>query len=101
LQYELAETSAMSNGIYLKCDNCGATIGGEQVTPKKQGIPPLNQWQGQTLRELASGLGWTQDAPDTDFCPGCTRQKQKQYFCDVYGVPIDLIDDLALQKHQE
>lgn len=29
------------------------------------------------------------------------RQQQKSEICAIYGVPIDLIDDLALQKHQE
>lgn len=60
-------------GIYLKCERCGKTIGGEDVTPKQQGIPTLTRRQGSKLRALAADLGWTHLAPDADLCPECSK----------------------------
>jgi hypothetical protein len=62
----------MSNGIYLQCDQCGATLGGEEVT-RGTGKPPLNQWDRELLRELAQGFGWTHKKPDSDYCKECTQ----------------------------
>lgn len=63
-------------GIYLKCDQCGATIGGEDVTPKQQGIPTLNRREGAKLRELAAVLyGWSHPESDTDLCPQCVGKQ--------------------------
>ena len=59
------------HGIYLKCENCGATIGGEEVTPKQAGIPPLTWFERHKLRELAAERGWTHEPPDSDYCPAC------------------------------
>lgn len=56
-------------GIYLKCEVCGATLGGEQVTPAEQGIPTLTHWQGRALREAAENRGWAFVPPDGDYCP--------------------------------
>lgn len=59
-------------GIYLKCETCGKTIGGEDVTPKQQGIPTLTRWEGKKLRELAAERGWTSGESDTGYCPDYT-----------------------------
>lgn len=60
-------------GIYLECDQCGKTIGGEDVTPKMQGIPTLTRGQGRELRALAADRGWTHIAPEKDLCPDCSK----------------------------
>ena len=60
-------------GIYLKCEHCGATIGGEDVTPKQQGIPTLGRFEGAALRTLAAEHGWTHEAQDVDYCPPCSK----------------------------
>lgn len=39
-------------GIYLKCEKCGKTIGGEDVTPKQQGIPTLSRFDGKNYAHL-------------------------------------------------
>jgi hypothetical protein len=62
-------------GIYLKCEQCGKTIGGEEVTPKQQGIPPLTRWQRTELRLLAADRGWTHQPRDYDFCPDCSKAR--------------------------
>jgi len=59
-------------GIYLRCETCGKTLGGEDVTPKQQGIPTLTRHEGAKLRELASVVGWTHTPPDVDLCPACS-----------------------------
>jgi len=60
-------------GIYLKCEKCGKTIGGEDVTPKQQGIPTLGRFEGRRLRELAAERGWTHHPPNDDLCPECSK----------------------------
>lgn len=61
-------------GIYLKCEGCGATIGGEDVTPKQQSIPTLTRFEGVRLRELAALRGWVSVADaDKDYCPVCAK----------------------------
>lgn len=74
----------MKYGIYLKCDGCGATLGGEQVTANPE--PPLVTQQGGELRERAAERGWTTySAPAAeeqvsgisglnDRCPNCTHR---------------------------
>lgn len=62
-------------GIYLKCEHCGKTIGGENVTPTQQGIPTLTRWQGRELRERAAQRGWTHRPPDSDLCTECSMKK--------------------------
>lgn len=60
-------------GIYLRCETCRKTIGGEQVTEKHE--PPLNRREGRRLRELAAERGWTHTPPDSDLCPDCSVTK--------------------------
>lgn len=60
-------------GIYLECERCGKTIGGEDVTPKQQGIPTLTRWQGRELSALAADRGWAYQAPNADLCPECSK----------------------------
>jgi len=60
-------------GIYLECERCGATLGGENVTPKQQGIRTLNRFEGAELRALAADRGWTHEPPDADFCADCSK----------------------------
>jgi hypothetical protein len=57
-------------GIYLKCEQCGATIGGEQVTQNPE--PPLGRFKGVELRARAAALGWKFVPPDSDYCPTCS-----------------------------
>lgn len=64
-------------GIYLKCETCGATVGGEEVTPREQGVPTLTRWQGRELRDRAAQRGWTHSRPDSDFCPACSPSTAK------------------------
>lgn len=45
-------------GIYLQCECCTATIGGEQVTKNPE--PPLSRFQGDELRKRARERGWIQ-----------------------------------------
>lgn len=57
-------------GIYLKCDHCGATLGGEQVNA---GVRGLTWSQGRQLRDASRDLGWTGDElRDADVCPACS-----------------------------
>jgi hypothetical protein len=56
-------------GIYLRCDNCNATLGGETFDP------PLDRWDEQKLRDEARRQGWTglltrESAHDR--CPACS-----------------------------
>ena len=60
-------------GIYLECDKCGNTIGGEEVTPRQQGVPTLTRHDGDRLRQLAADLGWTQPCEHCDHCPQCSN----------------------------
>jgi hypothetical protein len=58
-------------GIYLKCESCTATLGGEQVSD-----PPLRTGEGATLRAAAEARGWRCDAArDKDLCPSCAQVK--------------------------
>lgn len=61
----------MTYGIYLQCETCKATIGGEQVTPKQQGIPTLTRHESAILRKLAGDRGWLCLPGDLDYCPDC------------------------------
>ncbi len=62
------------SGIYLKCDSCGATLGGEQVTTKERGL----HWsEAHILKERALALGWTGDLDrdsTNDRCPECSKK---------------------------
>lgn len=69
------------HGIYLKCECCPATIGGEQVTQNPE--PPLNRHQGVELRKRAKERGWIQctlpmgklqhHGDPGDLCPECAK----------------------------
>jgi hypothetical protein len=64
-------------GIYLKCDKCGATLGGEQVTDwsKPQGL----HWsESPALAKAARERGWTGnlDRNGPSYCPQCTPVPQ-------------------------
>lgn len=71
----------MSHGVYLKCERCPVTIGGEQVTKNPE--PSLSGWwQGGELRKRAAAYGWTtfDVAPSRpwedrtgDLCPQCSQ----------------------------
>lgn len=59
-------------GIYLKCDSCGITLGGESVTKDANGLH-WSRWK--QLQDAARDLGWT--GPLTresgaDKCPKCS-----------------------------
>lgn len=58
-------------GIYLECEACKATIGGEEVTPSQQGMPTLDRHDGRILRQKASERGWKYLGGDQDYCPEC------------------------------
>lgn len=59
-------------GIYLKCDSCGDTIGGEKATDRWGGLI----WcEAQTLQDYARSIGWTGPLTresSTDKCPECS-----------------------------
>jgi hypothetical protein len=58
-------------GIYLKCESCGATLGGEQVSD-----PPLRTGEGAKLRAEAQARGWHCDRVwDEDLCPECAQKQ--------------------------
>lgn len=62
-------------GIYLKCEACGATLGGEQVTanPNMRGVDWGN---APVLVDAARKLGWTgsmTSQSNDDRCPACSR----------------------------
>jgi hypothetical protein len=62
-------------GIYLKCDKCGKTLGGEEVTTKERGLH-WGEWQ--TLKAAASQLGWTGPLTiesNEDRCPECSKNE--------------------------
>jgi hypothetical protein len=61
-------------GIYLQCDICKATLGGEQVTANPD--PPPGWFNQGILRDAARKLGWTgplNSDSDSDRCPECSR----------------------------
>ena len=65
-------------GIYLKCDKCGATLGGEEVTRDRNGL----HWSHfKRLQEAARLLGWTgaldRDS-NSDLCPECSKQEKNR-----------------------
>lgn len=65
-------------GIYLKCNECGATLGGEQVTGPERPFG-LHWSEHHTLRTRAAERGWRVDASnDEDYCPNCVPLKGEQ-----------------------
>lgn len=68
-------------GICLKCDRCGATIGGEQVTANPQ--PPLGRWEWEKLRAAAAERGWKFRPPGYDYCPECASGLSDHSHADV------------------
>lgn len=60
-------------GIYLKCDKCGATLGGEEVTTATNGLH-WSHWP--QLQAAARERGWTGPLTresDSDRCPECSK----------------------------
>jgi hypothetical protein len=70
-------TRDVMTGIYLKCDNCGATIDGVEVTRDVPQQRPLLWSESHTLRMKAKELGWTEPFPDQDLCPSCSQSPSK------------------------
>lgn len=67
-------------GIYIKCEKCAATLGGEQVTPRQQGMRPLRRGDDDKLRAAAAALGWSATGkwPQEvqDFCPAHALEQE-------------------------
>jgi hypothetical protein len=66
-------------GVYIRCDGCGATIDGVEVTRPD---PPLSKFGGPTLIAMAAERGWTRRPEskrwardDKDWCPDCTAKR--------------------------
>lgn len=61
-------------GIYLRCDSCGATLSGHEVSDKPRGL----HWsEAEKLREAARALGWTGPLTresNSDKCPACSAR---------------------------
>lgn len=60
-------------GIYLQCEECIATIGGEEVCSDKLG---LHRSLHETLRALAWKRGWTTVDNKFDYCPTCSEKRK-------------------------
>lgn len=64
-------------GIYLKCDQCGKTLGGEEATNRWHGL----NWCGEhILQDYARSIGWTgplTSESNSDRCPKCTTKATK------------------------
>ena len=60
-------------GIYIKCEKCSATFGGEEASRDEAAKYPrgLGWTDGQKLREEAAKRGWTGKG-DFDLCPNCS-----------------------------
>lgn len=64
-------------GIYLKCDECGNTFGGEEVEPKVNYPMGLHWSQSCLLKEEARKEGWTgalTRESNSDKCPECSKE---------------------------
>lgn len=63
-------------GIYLRCDACGATLGGEQVSSARNGL----HWShSPALVKAARELGWTgplSRESNDDRCPRCSQENR-------------------------
>jgi hypothetical protein len=59
-------------GIYVRCDQCGNTLGGEQVSSAENGL----HWsESSILKQEAIKLGWSGDLDRNsidDKCPVCS-----------------------------
>lgn len=64
-------------GIYIKCEKCGATIDGAEVTRDTPQQRPLHWSEAHTLRAKAKELGWTEPAKGEDLCPACSEKPAK------------------------
>ena len=61
-------------GVYLKCNSCGKTLGGEEVTDATNGL----HWsQRGFLQRKAKEFGWTgeMNSNSYDLCPVCSTLK--------------------------
>jgi hypothetical protein len=67
-------------GIYIQCEQCDATLGGEQVT--ERGTPTLSRSECARLREEAAKRGWRSEgdwiADIKDFCPEHASLRSKE-----------------------
>lgn len=65
------------SGTYIKCDRCGATLSGAEVSNRPLG---LGHGQNHVLREAARKLGWTGEFEyhsTNDLCPKCSSEQQE------------------------
>lgn len=65
-------------GICLKCDSCGATLGGEQVSTKERG---LHWGEAHILQSEARKLGWTgplSRESRSDKCQKCSNIEESK-----------------------
>lgn len=62
-------------GIYIRCDSCGKTIGGEECS--ENGLC----WnQTSEMKAFALSKGWTGDLSresNNDKCPECSEKQEK------------------------
>lgn len=62
-------------GIYIRCDFCGKTIGGEECSEHG-----LHWSQTDELKQFAIRKGWTGNLnreSNNDKCPECAKLKEK------------------------
>lgn len=66
-------------GIYLRCDKCGATLGGEEVD--RSSSRGLSYGEAHKLQEEARRRGWTGPLTwdsNQDRCPKCSGPQEGQ-----------------------
>lgn len=72
-------------GIYLKCEDCPTTIGGEEVTANGESAP--NRSGSVLLRKRAAERGWTSAIATVpgrrieqtfDWCPICSIRRRAE-----------------------
>ena len=69
-------------GIYLQCEICKKTLGGEQVSSEPYGLKP---YEHEKLRKEAKNLGWITDKNINskshydllDYCNDCIKKLNK------------------------
>lgn len=66
-------------GIYLRCDTCGATLGGEEVERQKERGLSYGEWP--KLQDAARQRGWTGPLTresNEDRCPLCSTTSPQE-----------------------